>query len=104
MGRASRQILIALLALSAFYLLGGLEGARSLRARWRAWQQPPTVEQVARAPVADTLVPLRATLPPVAGKMWLSEPPRPLTISIVLLTILLGAVVAMYVSGRQAGP
>jgi hypothetical protein len=103
MGRASRQILIALVLLSVFYMAGGIEAARSVRARWRAWQQPPTVEQVARAPV-DTLVPLRATLPPVAGKMWLSEPPRPLTISIVLLTILLGAVIAMYVSGRQAGP
>lgn len=104
MGRASRQILIALVLLSVFYMAGGLEAARSLRARWRAWQQPPAVEQVARAPVVDTLVPLRATLPPIAGKMWLSEPPRPLTISIVLLSILLGAVIAMYVSGRQAGP
>lgn len=102
MGRASRQILTALVLLSVFYMAGGIDAARSLRARWRAWQQPPTVEQV-RAPIVDTLVPLRATLPRVAGKMWLSEPPRPLTISIVLVTILLGAVIAMYVSGRQAG-
>src|SRR6185369_7577216 len=97
MGRASRQILIALVVLTAFYLLGGIDGARSLRARWRAWQQPPTADQV-RSPV-DTLVPLRATLPPVPGKMWLSEPPRPLAISIVLMSILVGAVIAMYVTG-----
>jgi hypothetical protein len=99
MNRASRHILIALLALSAFYMFGGIEGARSLRARWRAWQQPPAVTEQVRAPV-DTLVPLRATLPPVQGKMWLSQPPRPLTISIVLTSILLGAVIAMYATGR----
>jgi hypothetical protein len=100
MNRASRHILMALLVLSAFYMLGGIEGARSVRARWRAWQQPPAVTEQVRAPV-DTLVPLRATLPPVPGRMWLSEPPRPLTISIVLASILLSAVFAMYATGRR---
>jgi hypothetical protein len=102
MGRASRQLVVALVVLSAFYMLGGIDAARSLRARWRAWQQPPVAEQV-RAPV-DTLVPLRATLPVVQGKMWLSEPPRPLTIGIVLSVIIAGAVIAMFATGRPTGP
>ena len=101
MGRASRQLVVALVVLSAFYMLGGLDAARSLRARWRAWQQPPVVEQV-RAPV-ETVVPLRAALPPMKGRMWLSEPPRTLTIGILLVVIVAGAVVAMFVTGRPTG-
>lgn len=100
MSRIARQLLIAFLVLAAFYMLGGSGAIRLARARWRASLQPPTADQL-RVP-ADTAIPLRATLPPeaVQGKMWLSEPPRPLTIAIVLTSILLGAVTAMYFTGR----
>lgn len=83
-----------------FYMVGGAGLIRTVRARWRASLQPPTADQM-RAPV-DTVVPLRATLPAEAirGKMWLSDPPRPTSIAVVLTMIVLTAVCAMYVTGR----
>jgi hypothetical protein len=100
MSRALRQLLVAFVAFAAFYLLGGRDVIRWARARWRASLQPPTAEQL-RAPV-DTAIPLRATLPPeaVRGRMWLSEPPRPMSIAVVLSSIMIVAVVAMYYTGR----
>ena len=102
MRRITRQLLIASTALAIFYMMGGSDAIRWARARWRASLQPPTADQL-RAPV-EPVVPLRATLPPeaVRGRMWLSDPPRPLTIAIVLTLILGGAVIAMYVTGRPA--
>jgi hypothetical protein len=98
--RAFRHLLIAFVVVAVFYIAGGTEAIRWARARWRASLQPPTADQM-RAPV-DTLVPLHASLDRkvVGGKVWLSDPPRPVSIAIVLTTILLGAVAAMYVSGR----
>ena len=77
MSRASRRILIVLVVIGAFYSFGGLDALRWARARWRASLQPPTADQLRAAP--DTVVPLRASLPPsaVRGRMWLSDPPRP---------------------------
>src|ERR1700752_726800 len=100
MRRAARQLLIAFVVLAAFYMMGGSDAIRWARARWRASLQPQTADQL-RAP-ADTAIPLRATLPPeaVRGKMWLSEPPRPVSIAIVLTSIIMSAVIAMYFSGR----
>ena len=100
MSRLVRQLLIAFVAIGLFYLLGGSDTVRRVRARWRAFQQPPTADQM-RAP-ADTAVPLRATLPreAVRGKMWLSDPPRPASIAIVLTLILSGAVIAMLLTGK----
>lgn len=95
-----RQLLIAFVAVAIFYMIGGKDAIRWARARWRASLQPPTAEQM--VVVADTGIPLRATLPPevVRGKMWLSDPPRPASIAIVLTAIILGAVIAMYATGR----
>jgi hypothetical protein len=100
MRRLLRQTLIAFVVFAALYTLGGREVLQWARARWRASLLPPTADQM-RMP-ADTLVPLRASLPPAAvrGKMWLSDPPRPISIAIVLTLILLGAVTAMYVTGK----
>jgi hypothetical protein len=93
-------MVLAFVAVALFYMLGGSDAIRRLRARWRAFQQPPAIEQM-RAPV-EPVAPLRATLPQemVRGKMWLSDSPRPLSIAIVLTTIIMGAVGAMYVTGR----
>lgn len=104
MSRLIRQLLIAFVTVAAFYMLGGSDAIRWARARWRASLQPPTAEQM-RVP-SDTLIPLKAALPPeaVRGKMWLSEPPRPLSIAIVLTVILASAVIAMYVTGRASDP
>ena len=61
-----------------FYLLGGAGGVREVRSRIRGWLEPPTTEQVARAPRvdADTAVvaprPVRLT---ARRKVWLSDPP-----------------------------
>jgi hypothetical protein len=102
MHRVARQVMIAFVALAAFYMMGGGDAIRWARARWRASLQPPTADQL-RLP-ADTAIPLRAALPPeaVRGKMWLSEPPRPTSIAIVLTSIIIGAVAAMYYTGRPA--
>ena len=99
--RVLRPILIGFLAIALFYLLGGRSSIAWMRARWRAFQQPPTADQM-RMP-ADTVVPLRASLPreAVRGKMWLSDPPRPISIAVVLTAILVAAVTAMYVTGRS---
>jgi hypothetical protein len=98
--RLPRQLLIAFVAVAVFYMAGGREAIRSARARWRTSLQPPTADQM-RLPV-DTAVPLRASLPPdaVQGRTWLSDPPRPLSIAVVLTSILLSAVIAMYATGR----
>lgn len=98
--RLPRQLLIAFVAVAVFYMVGGREAIRGMRARWRASLQPPTADQL-RLPI-DTAVPLRASLPPdaVRGRMWLSDPPRPVSIAVVLSSILLGAIIAMYATGR----
>ena len=100
MRRVARQLLIGFVAVAAFYMMGGRDAIRWTRARWRASLQPPPADQLGVP--ADPAVPLRATLPPeaVRGKMWLSEPPRPLSIAIVITTIMVGAVIAMYYTGR----
>jgi hypothetical protein len=99
--RVLRPILIGFLVIAVFYLLGGRDSIVWIRARWRAFEQPPTADQM-RLP-ADTVVPLRASLPreAVRGKMWLSDPPRPISIALVLSAIMLSALTAMYVTGRS---
>lgn len=101
MRRLLRPTLYLFVAVALFHLAGGRAALRSARARWRLFQQPPTAEQM-RVPV-EPVVPLPASLPAqaVRGKMWLSEPPRPLSIAVVLSAILLGAVIAMFVTGRS---
>jgi hypothetical protein len=100
MKRLIRPILAVFVAVALFYMFGGSDAIRRLRSRWRAFQQPPTVEQM-RAPV-EPVVPLRAALPPdaVRGRMWLSDPPGRVSIAVVLAAILTTAVIAMYVTGR----
>jgi hypothetical protein len=98
MKRRYTRLVATVGAVALFLAFGGLDFTRWAIARWRASLQPPTVEQIQRA-VPDT-VPLRASLPPIRGKMWLSDPPRPLTVSVVLASILASTVLAMYVTGR----
>jgi hypothetical protein len=100
MKRLIRPILVTFVAVALFYMLGGSDGVRRIQGRWRAFQQPPTVEQM-RVPVRP-VVPLRAALPPeaVRGRMWLSDPPGRVSIAVVLAAILTAAGIAMYVTGR----
>ena len=100
MSNALSRALLAFLVVALFYLMGGADAIRWARDKWRTSLQPPTADQM-RIP-ADTVVPLRASLPPqaVRGKMWLSDPPRPVSITIVLTAILCGAVIVMYMTGR----
>jgi hypothetical protein len=102
--KRARNGIIILVLVAFFFASGGNSAVRSLRARWRAWLQPPTADQIQRAP-ADT-APLRATLPPeaVRGKMWLAEPPRPASIALALVSIVAGALLTMYFTGRPSPP
>lgn len=104
MKHGARNGIIILVLVAFFFASGGSGAVRRLRTRWRAWLQPPTADQIQRAP-ADT-APLRATLPPeaVRGKMWLADPPRPVSVAIVLSAILAGALLTMYFTGRPSPP
>lgn len=91
------------LLLFILYAVGGVGGIRQVRSRIRAWLEPPTVEQVQRAG-PDTVIsraaaPLRET---VRGKVWLSDPPSPASIAIVLAAILSSAMLLMYFTGRSS--
>jgi hypothetical protein len=87
-------------AVGAFLALGGLDALRWARVRWRASLEPPTADQVQRA--LPEPPPLRASLSREAarGKMWLSDPPRPATVSLVLVSILAATVTLMFLTGR----
>jgi hypothetical protein len=89
------------LALVLFYIVGGLDAYRWARMRIRVALQPPTAAQLART-TPEPPPPLRAALPPeaVRGRMWLSDPPKPTSIAIVLSSIVLCTIGAMYVTGR----
>jgi hypothetical protein len=94
------RVFAVLAAVAAFVAFGGLDAFRWARARWRASLEPPTAEQVQRA--LPEPPPLRASLSREAarGKMWLSDPPRPATVSLVLTSILAGTVTLMFLTGR----
>ena len=100
-----RALIYAGVAFAMFYMVGGMDAYRWARARIRAALQPPTAEQLART-TPEPPVPLRATLPPeaVRGKMWLSEPPQPLSVAIVLASIVCCSVLGMYFTGRPNRP
>jgi RsiW-degrading membrane proteinase PrsW (M82 family) len=100
MTRRAVRLVAAFAAVAAFVAFGGLDALRWAHARWRASLEPPTVEQVQRALPEPT--PLRASLSreAVRGKMWLSDPPRPMAVAVVLASILTGTVALMFVTGR----
>ena len=101
MKRWRRRSIYTGLGLALFYMIGGLDAYRWARSRIRAALQPPTAEQLART-TPEPPPPLRAALPPeaVRGKMWLSDPPRPASVAVVLTSIVFCTVLAMYVTGR----
>ena len=96
-----RGLIYTLVGLAFFYMVDGMDAYRWARARIRAALQPPTIQQLARS-TPEPPPPLRATLPPeaVRGKMWLSDPPRPTSVAIVLTSIVCCTVLAMYLTGR----
>ena len=102
MKRRYTRLVAVLGAIAVFLAFGGIDLLKEAQARWRAYLQPPTVEQVQRAP--DPPPALRAALPreAVRGKMWLSDPPRPVTVAIVLVSIVTGTLLAMYFTGRSS--
>ena len=100
MKRRYTRPLATLAVIALFLAFGGLDATRWAVARWRASLQPPTADQLQRA--APEPVPLRAALPErMRGKMWLSDPPRPAAVGIVLGSILISSVLAMYFTGRS---
>src|SRR4051812_38451755 len=102
---SARNSIIVLVIAGLFFAGGGGDAARRMRTRWRAWLQPPTADQMQRA-LPDTGTPLQAALPPeaVRGKMWLAEPPRPVSVAVVLASIMASALLAMYFTGRSGSP
>lgn len=100
MRRPSRRTLAILAGLVVVYFAGGDDALRWMRTRWLAsLQPPPIVEQGPRAPEPAQLP---AALPreSVRGRLWLSDPPRPVTIAVVISAILSGAIALMYFTGR----
>jgi len=102
MKRGTRSSVIFLVVAGLFFAAGGGDAVRRGRARWRAWLQPPTTEQIQRV-VPDTGAPPRATLTreAVHGKMWLADPPRPASVVVVLVSIIAATLAAMYFTGRS---
>jgi hypothetical protein len=102
MRRPSRRTLAILAGLVVVYFAGGDDALRWMRARWQAsLQPPPVVDQGPRLPEPP---PLPAALPreAVRGRLWLSDPPRPVTIAVVISGIMLGAIALMYFTGRPS--
>jgi hypothetical protein len=101
----SRNSIIVLLFIGLFLGAGGSNGLRRVRARWRAWLQPPTADQMQRA-LPDTAAALPAALPRerVRGKMWLANPPRPVSVAVLLASIIGGTLLTMYFTGRPRSP
>ena len=85
-----------------FYMVGGMDAYRWARARNRSALAPPTADQLARVRAEPPPPAVPTRLPPEAirGKMWLSDPPRPGSIALVLTGIVLFTVAAMYYTGR----
>jgi hypothetical protein len=98
MKRPPREAFAVLaLAFIVVYLLGGAGGFRQIRSRIRAWLEPPTVEQVRRAP-RDTAVSVRIapTREMVGRKIWLSDPPSTTQMVGALTGIISVAIVLMF--------
>jgi hypothetical protein len=83
------------------YLAGGVDGLRYIRARIKAAMEPPTADQMMRAP-AEPPPSLPGGLPreAVRGKLWLSDPPRPVRVAIVIPSIVAATMLVMYFTGR----
>jgi hypothetical protein len=105
MKRGARNSIIGLMIVGLFLGAGGTGAVRRMRLRWRAWLQPPTADQIQRAQPDPTPLP-QSTLPRerVRGKMWLADPPRPVSVAVVLATIIAGALLTMYFTGRPGSP
>jgi hypothetical protein len=105
MKRGARSGIIFLVVAGLFFAGGGAGVVGRARARWRAWLQPPTADQMRRV-VPDTGTPPRSTLPreAVRGKMWLADPPRPVSVAVLLASIMAGTLLAMYYTGRPRAP
>jgi hypothetical protein len=90
------------IVLIVFYLVGGAGGIREVRSRIRLWLDPPTTEQVQAAPAPPPgatrpAIPIRQA---VGQKLWLADPPSKYAMGGAIAGIILGAMLAMYFTGR----
>jgi hypothetical protein len=101
--RARPYLLTLTALLVVLYLIGGMSGLRTLRARYRAWTEPPTQAELARA-APDTLPTLSAAAAThtIDGrKIPLSDPATIGEASRIIVAVVALAVVLMFVSARE---
>lgn len=97
---------VVAIAFIVLYLIGGADGIRQVRSRIRAWLQPPTADQMQQAEPETVVALPPAALPRavVGKKLWLSDPPSKTAIAGALTSIIVGAVVLMFFTGRSSHP
>ena len=87
------------------YLIGGTSGLRTLRARYRAWTQPPTAAELARAGPDTLPTPPVTTTRFVNGKkVPLSDPATVGEAAKIIVAVLVIAVSLMFLTGRAPEP
>jgi hypothetical protein len=103
MKRVHRQFLLAVAAsVILLYMIGGVSGLRRLRARMRSWAQPPTAAEMQRAgPDTVTSLPKMPTRTRDGRRIPFSEPPSPVEVGGVVLSVVVLAIVLMGVTGRD---
>jgi hypothetical protein len=85
------------------YLIGGMSGVRTLRARYRAWTEPPTAAEMARASAeAPTALPAMPTRTPDGRKIPVSDPATIGDASKIISGVLVVAVGLMFITARDA--
>jgi hypothetical protein len=103
MKSGARRMLVTLtVILVVLYMVGGVRGVRQLRARVRAWMQPPTAEEMQHA-APDTVptLPRAVTRTRDGRTIPLSEPPTVGAIVGVICGVLILTVALMAVTARD---
>jgi len=103
--RLGRLLLWSFLALAVVYAVGGAQGFRRARRWMRAFLEPPTPAEMARARRADSAAQAQAAAaPPLpTGAAAVGGEPTPVgTIVLVIGGVLAGALVLALVTGRRS--
>jgi hypothetical protein len=103
MKRGRRQFLLTVaVVVVLLYMIGGVGGLRRLRARIRSWAQPPTAAEMQRAgPDTVAALPKMPTRTRDGRRIALSEPPSPVEVSGVVISVVILAIGLMAVTGRD---
>jgi len=87
------------------YLIGGTSGLRTLRSRYRAWTEPPTAAEMARAAPDTQPAPITAAARTINGKkIPLSDPATIGEASKIVAAVIIIAVALMFVTARDVKP